>query len=102
MWLTEAKRKGLTFYVSKETIGRVSFDESTWFTGYDEKFFYGKGAFYASVHPKTLGLWMRYFAFRTKRFAKLSRKDRIKWMKRGVRGYREMLSFEAYREKYNL
>ena len=28
MWLKEAKRKGLTFYVSKETIGKVFFEES--------------------------------------------------------------------------
>lgn len=102
MWLTDARRKGLTFYVSKEAIGTVSFDESSWFTGYDEKFFYAKGAFYASVHPRTLSLWMRYFVFRTNGFAKMSKKEKMKWMKRGVEGYREMLSFDMYKKKYDL
>lgn len=96
MWLTDAKRSGLTFYVSKETIGTVSFEGSTWFTGYDEKFFFGKGAFYAAVHPKTFGIWMRYFSFRTKSLSKLSGKEKKKWMKHGKRGYKEMLSYQAY------
>ena len=43
MWLLEAKRKGLTFYVSDKTIGTVSFATSTWFSGTDERFFWGKG-----------------------------------------------------------
>ncbi len=102
MWLTDAKKAGLNFYVSKETIGRVSFDQSTWFTGFDEKFFYGKGAFYAAAHPKTIALWMRYFAFRTKGMTKMSKKEKLKWMKEGKRGYREMLPFEEYKAKYGL
>lgn len=100
MWLTDAKRKGLTFYVSKETIGEISYDNSTWFTGYDERFFFGKGAFYAAVHPKAFGFWMRYFCYRTRNMSQLSRKEKIKWMKRGRQGYKEMLSYAAYLEKY--
>lgn len=98
MWLTEAKRKGLTFYVSKETIGTVSFETSTWFTGGDERFYYGKGAFYQAVHPKTKRLWMLYFAFRSKNFSKLSFKERVRWMRRGSRGYAKMKPFEAVKE----
>ena len=100
IWLSDAKRKGLKFYVSKETIGTVSFAESTWFTGYDEKFYYGKGAFYKAVHPKTIWLWKLYFAFRTRKMSKLKRKEKLKWMKRGEKGYKEMLSFNDYKEKY--
>ena len=66
MWLLDARRKGLTIYVSKETIGRVSFEKSTWFTGVNEQFFMGKGAFYAAVHPYTKYIWMLYLALRTR------------------------------------
>lgn len=102
MWLTDAKRAGLTFYVSKETIGRVSFDTSTWFTGFDEKFYYAKGAYYAAAHPKSTSLWMRYFLFRTKRMSNLPKKEKLRMMRAGKRGYGEMLSFGAYKEKYGL
>ncbi len=94
MWLTDAKRAGLTFYVSKETIGTVSFEVSTWFSGSNEKFYYGKGAFYQATHPKTKYLWMLYFACRTKKGSSLSFKNRIKWMQKGAHGYQDMTSYE--------
>lgn len=87
MWLTEARRKGLTFYVSKETIGTVSFAESTWFTGFDEKMYYGKGAFYQALHPKTIWLWMLYFILRTRGVGTLTPKEKLKWMRLGREGY---------------
>ncbi len=90
MWITEAKKAGLVFYVSKETVGKVSFEESTWFTGYDEKFFYGKGAFYEAVHKKSIWLWMLYFAVRTKGMCKMGFGEKIKWMKAGRKGYRNL------------
>ncbi len=96
MWLNEARRKGLTFYVSKETIGKVSFEDSTWFTGFDEKMYYGKGAFYQAVHPRTKYLWMMYFAFRTQKSSKLLLSDKFKWMNNGIRGYNQMLSYQDF------
>ena len=96
MWLTEAKKSGLCFYVSKETIGTVSFGESSWYTGADEKYYYGKGAFYEAAHRKTIYLRMLYFALRTRRDKSLGFGEKIKWMKAGRRGYREMLSYGSF------
>ncbi len=99
MWLLEAKRKGLKFYVSENTIGTVSFEESTWFTGADEKFYFGKGAFYAAVHPKIISLWMLYFALRTRGAGNLSFSEKMRWMKIGRRCYTDMISFDEYKSK---
>lgn len=93
MWLTDARRRGLRFYVSKETIGRVSFETSTWFSGVDEKFFYGKGAFYQAVHPRLKYLWMLYFVLRTRKTGNLSFAERMRWMRKGCEGYIEMQPF---------
>lgn len=93
MWLADAKRKGLTFYISNKTIGLVSFATSTWFTGPDAKFFYGRGAFFAAMHPVMKKLKMLYFAWRIKD-AKMPFREKMKWMKLGRRGYREMKSYE--------
>lgn len=95
MWLTEARRKGLIFYVSKETIGKVDFENSSWFSGFDEKMYYGKGAFYQATHPKTKLIWMLYFAWRTKNFSTLSFKEKLVWMKTGNEGYKKMQPFNA-------
>ena len=102
IWLIDAKKSGLTFYVSKETIGTVSFEESSWFTGYNEKFFFSKGIFYEAVHPKMFFIWKNYFSFRTKSMTKMSASEKKKWINHGRRAYREMLSFEDYKKKYEL
>ena len=97
MWLLDAKRRGLTFYVSDKTIGTVSFATSTWFSGTDEKFFWGKGAYYQAVHSRTIYLWMAYFALRTKHMGELSWMDKWKWMRAGALGYQKMMSFEEFK-----
>lgn len=99
MWLADAKKKGLIFYVSKETIGKVSFEESTWFTGFDEKFFFAKGAYYQAVHPRMIWLWMNYFAFRTGRFDEVSYAEKMKWMRMGRKGYMQMRPFAEFQNR---
>lgn len=93
MWLREAKRKGLRFYVSKETIGEVDMTESSWFTGYNEKFFFGKGAICAAMYGRMAGLWSVYYLLRYGKKGKPSIAQKAKWMRRGREGYRNMRSF---------
>ena len=89
MWINEAKHKGLNMYISEKTIGTVSFGNSTWFTGPDEKFFWGKGAYYQAVHPRTLYLWVLYFAFRVRDNCQLTFLQKIKWMINGAKSYQQ-------------
>ena len=102
MFLTDLKRAGLRFYVSRETIGTVKMEESSWFTGHDEKFFFGKGAYIQARHPRTVSLWSLYYAFRYRKSAPLSCREKRKWTKHGARAYREMLSFGQYTENHNV
>ena len=96
MWLLDAKKAGLRIYVSKETIGQVSFEKSTWFSGYDERFFYGKGAFYATVHPKMFFPWCFYFALRTGQYKGITFSEKLRWMRHGRNGFRQMMSYKDY------
>ncbi len=96
MWLNDAKKKGLTFYVSKETIGTVSFEKSTWFTGYDEKYFYAKGVYHRATHPGSLYLWLLYTLFRCRHMKGIPTGERIKWFFRGTNGYNKVLSYEDF------
>jgi len=96
MWLTEAKKKGLTIYVSKHTIGTISMGQSSWFTGYDNKFYFAKGAYYQAVHPKGFSLWMLYFILRTRGFGKLSQREKKQWMRLGRKGYQTMQGYAAF------
>ena len=98
IWLLDAKRKGLKFYVSKETIGTVSFEKSSWFDGYNEKFYYSKGVFYSASHSKTRFFWSLYFALRTYKLGNMRFREKMKWMKNGGIGYRKMLSYDDFKQ----
>lgn len=96
MWLKDAKHKGLCIYVSDKTVGKVSFDSSTWFTGRNEKYYYGQGAFCKATHRYLWRLWIMYYALRTMNNSKLSFGNRIKWLNNGVYGYNHNISYDSY------
>lgn len=96
IWLADAKKAGLTFYVSKETIGTVSFEESSWFTGYDENFFYGKGACSRALHGKAFWIWKWYLIYRYRKAGNLTLDERVRWMQNGKRGYDKLLSYQDF------
>lgn len=99
MWLRDAKKAGLTFYVSKETIGSTDVTDSSWFTGYDEKFFFGKGAGISAMYGPWAGLWSWYYLLRYRSFGKLSLSQKCKWMRLGRQGYAQMRPFDSFRNQ---
>lgn len=96
MWIHDARKRGLTFYVSDQTIGKVSFEDSSWFTGYDEKFFFGKGAYHQAVHPRMFWLWQYYVLWRFRGRGSLSAREKLAWTRHGREGYRRMLGYVDY------
>ncbi len=96
LFLTELRRAGLTFYVSKETIGKVSFEKSSWFTGHNESFFYGKGAFYQAARRRTKYIWFFYMALKKRREKELSFAEKVRWMCRGAEGFRKLMDYESF------
>lgn len=96
IWLIEARRKGLVFYASHETIGTVDMSNSSWYTGADERYYYGKGAMYECVKKKPIFLWELYFALRTRKKTKLPLHKRIGWLENGRKGFKKMQSFSDF------
>lgn len=101
IWLKEAKRKGLCFYVSSNTIGTVYFDNSTWYTGRDEKLFFARGAYIAQMHKKLFFIWSIYYAIRFSANAKIRFVQRIQWIYNGKKSYNELISFEQFKQERN-
>lgn len=94
MFILNALRAGCKIYLRTEVLGTVSFDNTSWFSGYDEKFFFGKGAFYSACHPKGKLPWMLYFAFRTHRRSKLSFTQKLKWLRLGGKSFASLTGFD--------
>jgi len=49
IFITDAIKKGLQVYSSKEIIAEIIEDESTWFQGYNEKYLYDRGALFRAI-----------------------------------------------------
>lgn len=96
IWLKEAKKKGLVFYVSDKFIGKVSFGESSWFTGRNEKLFYARGAYIYAMHKRSFWVWCLYYAFRFRKNSTISFADRLRWMKNGRNGFIDVVSYEKF------
>jgi hypothetical protein len=97
LWVLDMKRKGMTIYVSEHTIGKVSFETSTWFNPeWKEDYYYGQGAGIQASYPKTAGLWMLYTVWRTRNNKLITNSEKFRWMKNGRDGYNRVLSFEDY------
>lgn len=86
--------KGLKVYGSDYVLGACAKDSSTWFQGYNEKYFYDKGVLMRYLFPRIPRLMALYFAIRFKRETQLSAHKRVKLMLRGVREGKRMLPYQ--------
>ena len=90
IFLTDCLKNGLKIYTNTAIIGYVDQKESTWFTGYNEKFFYDKGALFATISPRFGYLLSMQFVFRKYKTFKIDKKRReiLKWVLKGTKGIR--------------
>lgn len=81
-------RKKLRVYSSPEWLGTVYNTKSTWFTGYDEKFFFNKGALFTAIFPPLRHLLMVQYLLRHKEvFSELSFINAYYQMRKGSMEY---------------
>ncbi len=93
LFFLECVRKNMKVFTYIKPVGMNEYRESTWFKGYNEKFFYDKGAWIACAFPKIKHLIKWYFIFRFKKLTKISFKDFRKYINDGIKGFKELKSF---------
>lgn len=86
LFLKEFMSKGYRVYTAPVTIGREEAGDSTWFTGYNEKFFHDRGVLYHYLYGRFAKVFsMRFLlAHKAKMCAEVSVKQAYIWMKEGV------------------
>lgn len=88
-----ANNKKMKIYEYPEIIAAVDYSNSTWFTGYNEKFFYDKGAWLKEAYPYTYFIFKWYFIIKLgeKNFKRMYEIN--KWVKKGIIGYTKGLNY---------
>ena len=85
--------KGLKVYAHPYVLGTCCKDQSSWFVGYNEKYFYDKGVLVRHLFPHTARLMALYFAIRFKRETTLGVWQRLRLVYAGVRGGKQMIPY---------
>jgi len=87
LFLREALKKGLKIYTYPKKIADAIQETSTWFNGYNEKYFFDKGVLMANLFPKMKYLVGIYMAIRFKPKSKFKYLQAIKHVFRGIRHF---------------
>ena len=86
--------RGLKVYAHEYVLGTCAKDASTWFVGYNEKYFYDRGVLMRYLFPCMPHLMALYFAVRFKRTTDIPVGLRIQLMQEGVRGGKHMRQYQ--------
>lgn len=86
LFLKEFMDKGYRVYTAPVTIGRETAGESTWFAGYNRKFFYDRGVLYHYLYGRLAGAMALRFllAHREKMCHDTGVRQAFTWMKEGI------------------
>ena len=86
--------RGLKVYAHEYVLGTCAKDTSSWFVGYNEKYFYDKGVLMRYLFPRMPRVMALYFAIRFKRQTDIAVGKRIRLMQEGVRGGKIMQPYQ--------
>lgn len=89
-------KKKLKAFVYPAIIAEVSYQQSSWFSGYNEKYFYDVGAYLAEVYPVMKHLMKWYYPYCFRNLAALTAREIIKYISYGIKGYQKKLNYEEY------
>lgn len=90
---------GLKAYVYPAVFARVTFDGSSWFTGYHERYFYDVGAFLSAAYPRTKHLMKWYYPLRFRNLSELPAGKIMKNIRLGFKGYKKDRNYEQFMRK---
>ena len=99
LFLLDCLRSGLRIYGSSVVLGSCAKDASSWFTGYNEKYYYDKGAWIAAAFPRSRHLVKWYFIRQGRRLCPEGRSYVRREINRGMTGFAQKRPYtQAKRE----
>ena len=86
VWQVEAKRRGLKIFYVPNLITYVSQENSKWFEGLNERYYYDLGAC-LSVNYPIAKAFLKYYYVLFIHGSKLKMREQIKWLNAGIKGF---------------
>ena len=96
--LSMLKRK-CKVYTDSYVLGKTEKKTSSWFQGYNDKFFYDKGAWLEAAFPKRKNIMKWYFVFRFIKMTNLSPNQIRKLINSGIKGFKSLSTYQTAHPK---
>lgn len=96
IFLTDARKKGLHVYIYPLVIGKTDYSRSSWFSGFDDRYYFGRGAYFRAFHRKVLPFWSIYCILRSIRSSRLTPIQAWKQIRNGAEAFDLGLSYEQW------
>ena len=93
LFIKQCLDHGLRMYAHPYVLGNCCKDYSSWFVGYNDKYFYDKGVLVRHLFPRTAYLMALYFAIRFKRKTDVGVWRRLRLVYAGVRGGKQLIPY---------
>ena len=88
LFIVDCLKNKLKIYSSPKNLGRIRSNESTWFKGYNEKYFYDKGALFTAISVRYRRSLILQYLLRHKEVLKdIKLKEAYKIMLKGSKDY---------------
>lgn len=93
LFITDALKKRLNIYSNTSVIATINESSSTWFTGYNKKYFYDRGALFAAISNIGAYLLALQFILRKNKLFKdsISKKDAMISMINGIKDFKKRI-----------
>lgn len=99
-WQYFARKKKLKIYQCPEFITEMDQSDSTWFSGYNEQYFYDLGANLSYKYGWLKYLYMLYYPYRLRKDETIPVFAQIKWMFKGIAGFKKGMGYKQYINEY--
>lgn len=90
VFLRQGRKNGLQIYVNKGFLASVDYGSSTWFAGYNEKFYRDKGVFLAVAYGRSGWLFAFYYVLQSLKISELSPVKVYRCLLAGMKEYRNL------------
>lgn len=99
IFIRDCFRAGLRVYSHSLVLGACAKDSSTWFKGFDEKFFFDKGAWLACAFPRLHPIVKWHFVRRFHKKTKVPVSTIVRYINHGIRAFPQLQSYAAWTEQ---
>ena len=89
LFITQCIQKRMKVIASPVLLGDVRQEETTWFTGYDERYFMDKGALFCAMFGRLAMFYLFLLEAKKGNYYKKSLFQRLKWELQGIKEYKE-------------